>query len=213
MDPVVTAVVVAVVPLVLAGLSRAGALAIVKPGELRYSRALRWFASLMALLPPLGVCALLLFVNKPTSPGDRLAFVGLLVFFPALAAPLVLEFVRVRHTYDDAGVSIRSPWSKHREFSWTDVSSLRWRKIAKWFDIKTHQGVTFHVSPWLAGLQRFADVALARIPSAVVAAHPEGRAVLMLMSAGRANDLMTEQLPPEQLLAQRGAPAKAAPRL
>src|SRR4051812_6298117 len=108
----------AVVPLVLVWLSRAGALASVNPGELRYSRALRWLSVLLAGVPTLGLVAILLLIRRPLPPDERIAFVGMFLLFGGLSAPLLLEFLRVRHQFDDAGLSFRSPWSPHRRIAW-----------------------------------------------------------------------------------------------
>ena len=196
-------VVVAVVPLVLTFLSR-GSLASVEPGDLRYSRLLRWFSLLIGLVPSLAVLTIVLFRQKRSLPPDeRVAVVILVVMFPALALPMVVEFLRVRHRYDDEGLTFRSPWSKHRRIAWIDVASVRWRPVWKSLDLKTHAGVTVHLSPWLAGLKAFGNVALARIPAVVLTTQPEGRAVLQLMSAGVAGELMMSPLTPEKLLALR----------
>jgi hypothetical protein len=202
MDYTTTAV-VAAVPLVLALLS-GGALAVVEPGEIRYARLLRWFSLLGALVPPLGILAILSFVQKrPLRPDERVPVVLLMLLFPGLSLPLVLEFFRVHHRFDDAGLSFRSPWTKHRRIAWTDIASVQWGRFAKWLNLKTHAGANLHLSPVLAGLKPFANQALARIPSVVLAAHPEGRAVLQLMAAGRAGELVTSPLSPEKLFASR----------
>jgi len=202
-DPIALGIIAAVVPMVLALVSR-GAVARVQPGELRYSRGLRWFSLLIGLLPSLAVVTIVLFIQKrPLRPDERLPVVLIVVLFPALALPMVLEFFRVRHRYDDAGLSFESPWSKNRRVAWADVASMRWRPMWKSLDLKTHAGVTVHLSPWLAGVGPFADVALARIPPVVLTADPQARAVLLLMSAGVAGELMMSPLTPEKLLAQR----------
>jgi hypothetical protein len=203
MDPVTLGITAAVVPIVLALLAR-GAAARVEPGELRYSRLFRWFSLVVGLLPPLAILTIVLFVQKrPLRPDERVPVVILVLAFPALASPLILEFFRVRHRYDDAGLMFQSPWSKYRRIAWADVAQVRWRPIWKSLDLKTHAGVTVHISPWLAGLRPFADVALARIPSVVLTAHAQGRTVLLLMSAGVAGELMTTPLTPEKLLELR----------
>lgn len=204
MDPITLGITAAVVPIVLALLGR-GASARVQPGELRYSRGLRWFSLLIGLLPSLAVVTIVILIlqKRPLPPDERLAAVLLGAMFPALALPMVLEFFRVRHRYDDSGLSFQSPWSKNRHIAWADVASARWRAMWKSLDLKTHAGVTVHLSPWLAGLRPFADVALARIPAAVLTANPQARTVLLLMQAGVAGELMMSPLTPEKLLAER----------
>jgi hypothetical protein len=207
MDLTTWCAVMALVPLVIALLAR-GSLASVAPGEIRYGRLFRWFSLLIGLVPPLAVLTIVLFVQKrPLKPDERLSVVILIVMFPALALPLVVEFFRVRHRYDDEGLLFRSPWSRQRRIIWANVASVRWRRTLKWLDIETNAGVTIHISPWLAGLRPFADAALARIPSEVLTTAPEGRAVLYLMSAGVAGELVMSPAGPEEMLALRVPPA------
>jgi hypothetical protein len=112
----------------------------------------------------------------------------------------VLEFVRVQHGFDDVGLTFRSPFSRHRHLAWSDVASVRWRKMMKWLDLRTSGGTTVHISPLLGGLQPFAEKALARIPPAVLVGCSDGRAVLQVMAAGAAGELVTSPLPPERLM-------------
>src|SRR5262245_35935224 len=119
-DPVTLGITAAVVPIVLALLSR-GAVARVEPGELRYGRLFRWLSLLMGLVPPLAVLTIVLFLQgRPLRPDERLPVVMLTLMFPALALPLVIEFFRVRHRFDDAGLMFQSPWSKYRWIAWAD---------------------------------------------------------------------------------------------
>jgi len=201
LDQVIGAAVVTIVPLVMVWLARAGGLASVKPGEVRYSSVLRWFGLLAGGLPTPAILVIVVVMGTPVRPDERIALAGTLLLFAGLGVPLMVEFFRVRHAFDDAGLSFRSPWSRHRRIRWIDVSSIRWRKFAKWLDIKTHTGATVHLSPLLSGLKPFADTALARVPSAVLAADPTARAALQVMSAGAAGELLMSPLSPEALLA------------
>jgi hypothetical protein len=198
---VVAAVVPIVVPIVIAGLSRAGARAVAGSGELGYSRVLKWFSLGMALLPPLAVAVAVTLQRRPLRPDERGAVLGLLLFFPALSAPMALEVFRVRHRFDDAGLAFRSPWSRNRRVAFAEVTELRWRNGLKWLDIRAARGDVAHLSPFLSGLEPFARVALRQLPAAVLAACPEGRAALQVMAAGAAGELMSSSLRPEKLLA------------
>jgi len=190
-----------ILPLLLLGLSRAGALAAVQIGELRYARTFRWFGLLFLLIPTLGLLTIFIFLSEPLDRSGFVSFLSLLVFFLAGGLAMVLEFFRVRHRYDDTGLSFRSPWSRHRHLAWTDVQSIKWRRFMKSLDIETVSGATARMSPWLSGLKPFADVALARLPSVVLSSCPQARVVLQLMSAGAAGTLMTDERSPEQILA------------
>jgi hypothetical protein len=189
---------------ILAWLSRAGGMAPVAPGELRYSRMLRWLALLVTILPPMGVvaiCLLWLRSHPALDRGDRIAFFSLLFFFPALGLPLVIEFFRVRHTFDDRGLHFRSPWSPERHLAWNEITSLKWRPMIKWLDVQTITGTKAHLSPWLSGTRAFAEAAIARLPRIVLDGHPNERAVIHLMLVGRTTALLLENLPPAEILA------------
>ena len=203
MDPFALGLTGALVPILLVLLGR-GAAARVEPGQLRYSRLLRWFSVLLGLLPPLAILTIIQFLQKrPLRSDEHLPVLLMTLGFPALMLPVMIEFLRVQHHFDDAGLMFQSPWSRYRWVAWGEVVSVRWRRGAKSLTLETRAGVKVHLSPWLAGLKPFADVALARLPPAVLTAHPEGRVVLLLMSAGVAAELMTSPLTPEHLLAAR----------
>src|SRR5689334_15843972 len=104
----------------LVALARSGGLAAAKAGELRYSRGFRWLALALMLVPTLGLLAILVFAKQSLRPEDRAPFAGMLIGFPLLATPLVLEFFRVQHRFDDARFSFRSPWSRRRSVAWID---------------------------------------------------------------------------------------------
>jgi hypothetical protein len=90
------------------------------------------------------------------------------------------------------------------------VSEIKWRHMMKWLDVRAGEGVVVHLSPLLRGLGPFADVALSRIPPEVLAASPEGRAALEVLSAGGAGDLIASPLKPSQLLATVRARGRSA---
>ena len=201
------------VPLILAWLSRAGGLSRAKPGELRYSRMFRWLALIVTIAPTLGVVAIYLLsqrAQQTLDTGERVAFIGMLFCFPALGLPLVIEFFRVRHGFDERGLSFRSPWSRARHIAWNDVASLKWRQIMKWLDIETVAGTKIHLSPWLAGTRAFAETALEHLPPVVLDRYPNERAALQLMVVGHTWALMTENLSPAEILAAVNARARAA---
>jgi hypothetical protein len=192
----------------LVRLARAGG-AGAKPGELCYSRPLCWLAVASLLVPTLAMLAVLVFLDDPLRPQDRVQAMEFVAIFCVLTGPLLLEFFRVRHSFDDAGLIFRSPWSKHRSIAWSDVASLRWNGFTKMLNLIGTGGHTFRVSPLLSGLAAFGDVAQARIGSAVLTASPDGRAVLQLMSAGKAGMLVINAAPPLRVLASI-APLSAA---
>src|SRR5262245_5999027 len=124
-DHILTPLLIAIiVPAVLAALSRAGALAPANPGQLGSSAPVRWFSLVLSILPTMGF--LLLGAFAAVRPSDRIALLATALLFPALTGPLILEFFRVNHRFDDNGITYRSPWTRHRHVAWSDVAVLRW---------------------------------------------------------------------------------------
>jgi hypothetical protein len=198
-------VVAIVVPLVLSGLVSAGARSRPALGQLCYPPAWRWFSLAMTILPPIFFASLALLQQRPLAPKDVASLLGVILFILAIAMPLLLEVVRVRHVFDEAGLSFHSPWSRDRSLRWSSVSSLEWRSVIKWLDLRTSDGVTVHISPALSGLEAFAERALASLPPEVLAAASrQARLVLQVMAAGKAGALMTSAQTLDQIAATIG---------
>jgi hypothetical protein len=187
-----------VVPMVLRALGQASS---VEPGRVAYGRTQRGFAAVMSIVPPLGVLALA-FAKPPSSIWEVVAIAMLALFFPALSLPLLLEFTRVAHRYDDRGCDFVSPWSRRRRLEWSEVEELKWRPTLKWLDFHASDARPFHFSPMLGGLEDFATVALASIHPAVLERNPEPASALRLMATGNASALGMSHLPPSQLWRQ-----------
>src|SRR5262249_39250418 len=116
--------------------------------------------------------------------------VALLLFFPTLTLPLVIEFYRVSISFDDAAIHVSSPWSRRRTLLWSEVRTVRWRSVAKWLDLRTERSVV-HISPWLVGLEAFAAACKKHLPAEVLSRNPQTANVLVLMEQGRAGELMS----------------------
>lgn len=199
---VTIALVAFIVPVLIAWMARAGAMGVVKPGEVRYARAFRWGTLLLAFAPPLGVAVLAAAQEAPLGPNEVKTVALLMLFFPAIASPLLLEFLRVRHRFNAVGLAYHSPWTAERFLEWSEVTAVRWRQHMKWLDLVTKAGVTVHLSPLLSGLGPFADTASAQIPGSVLeASSPDARAVLRLMSLGQAGPLLVSSQSPVKLAA------------
>jgi hypothetical protein len=191
-----------VVPLLLAWMTGAGSRGVVGPGEVRYSRPFRWGSLFVAFAPSAGVAVLAALQKDPLDADSLRTVVLLMLFFPVVSSPLLLELLRVRHRFNDVGLAYHSPWSAERYLEWAEVTSVRWRKYLKWLDLSTRTGVTVHLSPLLSGLGVCAATALVRIPPDVLfASSPDARAALRLMALGQAGPLLTSPQSPEQLLA------------
>jgi hypothetical protein len=147
------------------------------PGLLTYGMRAKTFALVMCA----GVCVLLVLLGLASPPRGRgvRALVLLVLLFASLLVPLVLEFFRVRYTFDERGIHVDSPWSRKRTLLWADIQSARWRPIAKWLDLRGGTKVV-HLSPMLVGLDAFARECVARAPATALS-DPDVAAVLELM--------------------------------
>jgi hypothetical protein len=195
-NALVPLVIALVVPLVLRWIA-SGSPPAGKPGVLLYSRRARMFALLFCVVPPL-VLSVAALASGLKHPGDLASFLGLVLFFPALSLPLALEFYRVAIRFDAAGIQVASPWSRRRTLPWTEVRSVRWRKMAKWLDLAGTGGVV-HVSPMLTGLDEFARACRASLAPELLADREAG-SVLALLEQGRASELMWASEPPSRLV-------------
>lgn len=189
------------VPLVLRLLVRSGLDDSV--GQLRYSRAARFFAAFMLVVPPIVIATAVAFQARPLGPVERFALVPMLLFFPLLCTPMLVEFNRVAHTYDERGWHFRSPWSPSRKLEWLDVVQIRWRPLLKWLDFHpAGGGRPFHLSLMLSGLEGMGQTALAHIAPHVLEGAPDARAVLRIIAGGLGETLMTSSTPPVDLAIQ-----------
>lgn len=190
-----------ITPLVLRWLLRSGS---VPEGRLAYTSRWKLFTLFLGLVPPALVAIGVAAQTRPLRPDEYWAVAGLLTMFPAIAAPLALETLRVCHRFDERGIDFVSPWSAHRHLDWASVTAVRWRASLKWLDLQGPEGTKVHLSPMLEGLAPFASLALKHLPAEVLAQSPEGRAVLVLMVHGHGSALLMAPQPPTVLASQAG---------
>src|SRR5690242_5403093 len=69
-------------------------------GQLRYSNTFKRFALGLGFAPPAVVAIAVALQERPLRPDEGPAVVLLLVLFPAITGPLLVEFYGVMHTYD-----------------------------------------------------------------------------------------------------------------
>jgi hypothetical protein len=76
-------------------------------------------------VPVVGVAGLGV-VSPPSTPEDEKAFLGLLIMFLLLGAPLVIEALGVEIALDGEGIARRSPWSRDVFIPWERVRRVVW---------------------------------------------------------------------------------------
>jgi hypothetical protein len=152
--------------------------------RLQYSIVAKAFPALL-LLGVTSVALAVLLKETPVSTVGIKWLAGAGMAFATLGVLMAVEFFGVRHAYDDAGITFRSPWSPNRRIAWAEISRVEWRPVLKWLDlVPSDTGRRLHLHPMLGGLAPFARLALQQIPSSAWADRLEARAALQLMAAG-----------------------------
>lgn len=168
--------------------------------RLHYSKIARGFAALSLLI--LAGVAVLTLRGRPLAASEVRWLVGTAAVFVALGASMVVEFFGVKHEYDDAGITYRSPWSTTRRIAWAEVAKIEWRPMLKWLDIvPLDDSKRLHLHPMLGGLAPFAKLALQQVPSHAWADQPEAYIALRLMASGHHAMLTIDARKPSQLAA------------
>lgn len=188
----------ALVPLVMRWLARPSMVP-TAPGELVYDKRLRVVSVLFGVIPTTFVAGLGI-ASRPQTRQDLVGFVFVLLLFPTLAAPLVVEALRVRVTFDDCGIHVSSPWSRERTLSWLWIRIVRWNKAIRWLVISDGGATTVRISPLLSGLAAFAVVCRQHVPPEVLQVDPDGAAAIDLMARGRGSQLAWRTERPSNIL-------------
>jgi len=95
----------------------------------------------------LGCAALLLYV----AAADRAAVLLLTGLFALLGLPILLEATLVRITFDEQGLTSRSPWRQRRVIPWSEVRAVDFSGAMQWWRLHTAQGVV-RASVYLSGI-------------------------------------------------------------
>ncbi len=166
--------------------------------ELRYSNVAKGFA-----VVALGGAATVTLLGGVRHPAG-MAMLALTAVVLALAS----EFFGVRHDYDDTGITYRSPWSRRRRVSWSEIEKVEWRPVAKWLDLETRDGRRLHFSPMLGGLAGFAQLAVRQLTPLALVRGTEAQTVLHLMAAGHGAILTIDGRSPGEIALQVGSVAE-----
>ncbi len=171
----------------------------VADSSLYYSKVARGFAVFFLVLLA-GITLLVVLQTKPVSASQVKGLIATAVAFGALGAVLAIELFGVKHGYDGAGITYRSPWSGPRRIAWAEVASIEWRHTLKWLDfVPADASRRLHFHPMLGGLAPFAKLALQQVPSRAWAEQPEAYTALRLMAAGHHAALTVDARKPSQL--------------
>lgn len=103
----------------------------------------------------------------PGTSSDRWVSVVLAVFGLA-NVPLIVDYFVGRHEVSELGMDYRKMTGARRSLRWSELSSVRYAPVMKWFRLETESGQVARVSAMLMGLPEFARLLLAGAPRSVV---------------------------------------------
>lgn len=120
-----------------------------------------------------------LYANATTTWWTTLIFVT----FALLGALLIVEYWRVEHAMDDAGLHYRGLVVPRFTLPWQEIRSVRYSTLARWIVLRSRRGDTARISILLRGLPAFAQRVLKDAPNAAIDAPT--RALLREIAQGR----------------------------
>jgi len=102
--------------------------------------------------------------NETTTWWTTAIFVG----FALLSLPMVFGFFVQEHGISEEGLAYRSLAGTRRYFRWSDLRSVRYAPLMKWFRLETQSGNIARVSVMLMGLPEFARLLLKNAPQGAI---------------------------------------------
>lgn len=105
--------------------------------------------------------------NKTTTWWTTAIFVG----FAAMSAPMVIDYFMAKHEVSEEGLSYRKLVGTRRFLQWSELTSVRYAPIMKWFRLETKSGAVARISVMLMGLPEFAHQLLKHAPAESVDAN------------------------------------------
>ncbi len=118
------------------------------------------------------------FSNETTTPVTTSVFIG----FALLNLLLVAEYSFSRHWFSDDGLEFGSLLGRRGRLSWSEVASVSYAPVMKWFRLETRAGKVARISAMLVGLPDFARIVLAQVDPAAI--DSGALAVLKATAAG-----------------------------
>lgn len=81
-----------------------------------------------------------------------------------LSVAIVLDYFLAWHELSEDGMAYRKLTGARRYLRWSDLRSVRYSSMMKWYVLKTHTGQVARLSAWLMGLPELARLILAHAP-------------------------------------------------
>jgi hypothetical protein len=108
---------------------------------------------------------------------------ALFIAFGLASVPMIADYFFARHRVSDAGIEYGRMMGQRGNLQWSEVQSVSFAPVAKWFVLEGSSGVKVRVSALLLGLPEFADLVLLHVPMEAI--EPNTRAVLQATAQGQ----------------------------
>jgi hypothetical protein len=78
---------------------------------------------------------------------------------------IVIDYVIARHQVSDSGLWYGRWFGSRRSLQWSELRTVRYAPLTKWFRLETTNGEVARISAYLTGLPEFARLVLKHAPS------------------------------------------------
>jgi Bacterial PH domain len=109
--------------------------------------------------------------------------------FAAMSVPMILDYFMARHRLTDGGLAYRKLAGTTGFFRWSELRSVRYAQMMKWFRLETTTGDVLRISAMLIGLPEFARALLSSAPAGAMDA--DTRRILEATAEGNPPSLWT----------------------
>ncbi len=157
-------------------IGRAGGVAV-----LRQARGRNAVLGALALGPAL-LFAVLPFAMRESGPGGRILATATTLVALAVSGYFFAAEARKRVRVDEAAID-RIGVFTHRRLPWSDVAKIAYNPTSRWFFVVGRDGTRIWIYESFEGVGDFAELALSRLPPAVLAADASVREELAELAA------------------------------
>jgi MFS family permease len=152
---------------------------------LRMPRGHHAILAAIAIIPCAALAGLSLAATwRPGNESGRWVLAGFVGLLGTVVGGYLLALeARARIRVDDFSIEKVGAFTRKR-CPWQDVAKLTFNPLNDWFFLTVASGARFYVATGLEGISDFAELALQRLPRAVLDASPDAAEALRDLAAG-----------------------------
>jgi len=102
--------------------------------------------------------------NRTTTWWTTTLFVG----FALMAVPMIADYFLARHDVSESGISYGRLTGRRGNLKWSELRSVRYAPVMKWFRLESRSGQVARISAMLMGLPEFARLVLQHAPAEAI---------------------------------------------